>query len=138
MSLVPRGLRHDIGETIEDMDEVFTVVPVSKYAEMTRLTTQVERLSSGPFKRVITVTLPIFTAAIEYAAEAFENVGIPRNAGVDVDCICQEYPRTEMVAFIFHARQGVSDFFAVAPFRLGSDQIADLTGRGLWTPYRAN
>jgi hypothetical protein len=129
-------LNHEIGEIVEEMDDIFHVVPVTKYADMPRLTTVVKRMSRGKFKRLVDVEVPIFEAALQWAHEGFSGAGILPDASID--CIAQEYPRTGCVCFVFATLINGEAKFVTAPFKLGDEQIADLTVRGLWTPYRVN
>ena len=129
-------INHEIGEIVEGMDDIFHVAPASKYAEQTRLTTVVKRQSGGKFKRMVDVEMPVFQAAMEHAREAFMNSGIA--PGSNIDCIAQEYPRTGCVCFVFCARHNGEDLWVQAPFKLTRNQIADLTLRDLWKPYRVN
>jgi hypothetical protein len=129
-------LNHEIGEIVEGMDDIFLVVPVSKYAEQTRLTTVVERVRGKKFKRKVQVEMPIFQAAMEHARDAFTAAGLM--PGASIDCIAQEYYRTDCVCFVFAALINGEARFVTAPFKLGHEQIADLKLRGLWKPYRVN
>lgn len=54
------------------------------------------------------------------------------------EIVAQEYPRTNMVVFIFATKRNGEELFATAPFRLSNQQISDLSLRGLWTQYRIN
>ena len=126
-------LNHEIGEIVEGQDDIFRVVPFSKYAEMPRLTTLVKKTMGKKFARVIEVERPIATAAMEYAQEALTNSGA---TGGDADCIVQEYPRTKMDVFIFATKRNGEELFVTAPFRLSNQQISGLTLRGLWAPHR--
>jgi hypothetical protein len=130
-------LDHVHGEQIDGYDPVYRVVPVAKYAEMTRLTTIVKRMSTGKFKRMVDVEVPIIEAALAYANEAFYNAGAPAGR-LDFDMICQEMPRENAVVFIMNATIDGVEHYVTAPFRLGHEQIADLTVRGLWQPYTVN
>lgn len=131
-------LNHEIGERIEGLDDVFIVAPFAKYAEQTRLTTIVEETVGTKFKRKVKRARPIVAVAMKYAQGGFEKLGLPR--GADIDILVQEYPRTGQVAFLFCARHMGKDYYIAPPavFQLGEAQIADLTLRGLWQPYRLN
>lgn len=131
------ALNHDIGEIVDGMDDVFRVVPVEKYQEQTRLTCLVKQVVGTKFKREIEVQKPIWVAALEYAQIAFRNSGA-QPGGLAYDCIAQEYPRVSVVCFIFNAEVAGKDLFVTAPFGLTESQIADLTMRDLWQPYRTN
>lgn len=131
------GLDHQNGETIEGMDCIYRVVPSSKYAGMPRLTTIVEEEYGTRFRRKRQVERPIFDHAMKVASIAFRNAGITE--GDDIDILVQEYPRINVVAFIFCARGLDGDDLLVSlPVLLGEEQIADLTSRGLWQPFRLN
>jgi hypothetical protein len=125
------------GEVVEGMDSIFRVVPVAKYAEQTRLTTLVKEMRGKKFKRPVDVQRPIWEAALGYAQQAFANAGATPGK-LSFDCICQEYPRTGMVAFIFNATIDGTERYVTAPFLLAHEQIADLTVRNLWQPYTIN
>ncbi len=126
-------LNHELGEVVEGMDSLFHVVPMSKYAEQTRLTTIVKRVTGRQFRRETDVEMPIFRAAMEHAQAAFMNSGIM--PGSNVECLAQEYPRTGHVCFIFSTMHNGEEKLVVAPFKLARTQIADLTLRDLWQPY---
>lgn len=128
------ALNHELGEVVEGMDSVFRVVPMSKYAEQTRLTTVVKRMSGKQFRREVDVEMPIFRAALEHAQMTFVNSGIM--PGASIDCLAQEYPRTGHVCFVFSTMHAGEERLVTAPFKLGKAQIADLTLRDLWQPYR--
>jgi hypothetical protein len=130
-------LNHLSGERVEGMDAVWRVVPVEKYQQQERLTTTVKRMTTGKFKRLRDVEMPIFQAAWEHAQIAFANSGAPAGA-MHVDIIAQEYPRTGQVCFIFAGRVFGSEMFVTAPFQLSQEQIADLALRDLWQPHRLN
>ncbi len=130
-------LDHVHGEQIDGYDPVYRVVPVAKYAEQTRLTTVIKRMSTGKFKRMVDATVPIWDAARNYAMEAFIGAGA-QPGRLDFDCICQEMPRENAVVFIFNATIDGVEHYVTAPFRLGHEQIADLTVRNLWQPYTVN
>lgn len=130
-------LNHSAGETVEGMDAVYRVVPVAKYQEMPRLTTLVKRVMGNKFRRPRDVQMPIFQAAWEHAQIAFANAGAPAG-GMNVDIIAQEYPRTGTVCFVFCGHVFGHEMFVTAPFKLADSQIADLTVRNLWQPYRLN
>jgi hypothetical protein len=130
-----RGLNHEIGEVLEGMDSVFTVSEVAPWAEQTRLTTSVEKIVGTKFKRKKRVTVPIWHVALEYAREAYANAGADPGR-LAYDCIVQSYPRTGVLAFVFVATIAGEDKFVTAPFKLSDEQVADLTLRGLWQPYR--
>lgn len=130
------GLNHTIGEVVEGMDDLFAVVPFAKYAEQTRLTAIVDEVTGSKFKRKVKRERPIVEVAMRHAKEAFEKEGLPKGATIDI--IVQEYPRTACLCFIFHTRINGQDKFVTAPFKLGDEQIKDLTLRGLWTPFRVN
>lgn len=130
-------LNHSSGEIVEGMDSVFRVVPVTKYQQQERLTTVVKRMTSGKFKRLRDVSVPIFQAAWEHAQAAFANSGAPAGK-MEVDIIAQEYPRTGQVCFVFAGSVFGHEMFVTAPFQLSHEQIADLTLRDLWQPYRLN
>jgi hypothetical protein len=125
------------GEVIEGFDPIFRVVPLSKYAEQTRLTTVVQRMSTGKFKRKVDVVKPIWIAAREHAAQAFANSGADAGS-LAFDVLVQEYPRTGVVNFIFNATLSGQEMYVSAPFKLTEEQIADLTVRNLWQPYTIN
>lgn len=127
-------LDHVNGERVEGMDEVFIVAEFDKYAEQTRLTTQVE--DKRPMKRARLVEKPIVNVAMNHAATAFANSGL--RMGSDIDILVQEYPRTQQICFIFCACIGGQDYLVTAPFQLADEQVRDLELRGLWTPYRVN
>jgi hypothetical protein len=131
-------LHHDIGERIEGLDEVFLVAPFAKYAEQTRLTAIVEETVGTKFKRKVKRERRIVDLAMAYAANGFAKMGLPQNS--DIDILVQEYPRVNQVAFLFCARMGGKDYYIAPPavFQLGDAQIADLTLRGLWQPYKLN
>lgn len=131
------ALNHEVGETVEHMDCVFRVVPVEKYQNQPRLTTLVKRMTTGKFKRLRDVEMPIFQAAWEHAAQAFANSGVPAGTA-SVDIIAQEYPRTGQVCFVFATQVFGHELIVTAPFQLTDAQIADLTLRDLWQPYRLN
>lgn len=130
-------LHHDIGEVVEGMDDIFRVVPVEKYKAQERLTTTVKRMTGGKFKRLRDVSMPIFQAAWEHAQQAFANSGAPAGK-MEVDIVAQEYPRTGQVCFVFAGSVFGHEMFVTAPFQLSEAQIADLTLRDLWQPYRLN
>ena len=127
-------LDHDIGEIVEGYEEeTFRVVPVEKYQENMALTTIVQRVSGGKFKRMIDVEVPIWQAAKEYAQECFYNSGATPGV-LAYDVIAQEYPKTGVVCFVFAAQ--IPGFlkpqYVVAPFKLTRDQIAELAVTGKW------
>jgi len=130
-------LNHVAGEQIEGLDPIYRVVPLAKYQEQTRLTTQVMEMSTGKFRREVARTRPIWQAALNHAMMSFAAAGTTPGA-LAYDCIAQEYPRTGMVAFIFNATVNGAELFVTAPFALGQQQIADLTLRNLWQPYTIN
>lgn len=125
------------GETVEGMDAIFRVVPLSKYAEQTRLTTIVKEMRGKKFRREVDVEKPIWEAALNHAQRCFYNSGAKAGA-LSYDCIVQEYPRTSIVCFIFETTIDGMNMLVPAPFRLGPEQIADLTVRNLWQPYTLN
>jgi hypothetical protein len=127
-------LDHERGEQIEGMDSVYVVAPFEKYASQTRLTTLIKQ--KRQFRRDKVVEVPIVKAAMEYAADAFAKKGL--RIGGDIDILCQEYVKIGVVAFLFCARIEGQEYYVTAPFKLGEEQIRDLTLRGLWTPYRLN
>ena len=131
-------LNHEIGEVVDGMDDFFRVVPFSKYAEQSRLTCIVKRPSTGKFKRMVDVEMPIVQAAMEWAQDGFVKSGLLPGLGASIDCLCQEYPRTSMVCFVFAAVVNGEPKFVTAPFKLGHEQIADLQLRGLWQSYTVN
>jgi hypothetical protein len=131
-------LRYDIGEIVEGMDDIFRVVPVEKYKQQPRLTCIVKRQTGSKFKRMIDVELPIWSAAFEHAQEAFINSGAQPGAPLTYDVIAQEYPRTNIVCFIFAATINGQEMFVTAPFALTQQQISELTLRNLWQPYTVN
>lgn len=130
------ALDHEHGELIEGMDYVYTIAPAQKYAELTNLVITLEEETGGKFKRKKPVTRPIFEHAMRYAARAFRNSGI--SPGSDIDILVQEYPRTNMVCFVFCVEDEDEDLLVPVPVLLGEQMIADLVSRGLWQPYRAN
>ena len=130
-------LNHVSGEVLNGYDPIFRVVPPSKYAEQTRLTTIVEELRGKKFQRKVKVQRSIWEAAINHAKLAFYNAGADPGA-LAYDCIAQEYPRPGMVVFIFNATVLGEERYVLAPFQLGHEQIADLTVRNLWQPYTLN
>lgn len=125
------SLDHTIGEIIEGMDSVYRIVPVSKYQEQTRLTTLVKRMTEKVFRREIDVEMPIFQAAWEHAQQAFANSGVPAG-NRPIDILAQEYPRTNVVCFVFSAEVFGREMLVTAPFKLTEEQIADLKLRDLW------
>lgn len=129
-------LNHEIGEVVEGMDNIFRVVPVSKWAEQTRMTTIVKRMRGKKFRREVDVELPIHQVAMEWIRDSFAISGLP--AGSDIDLICQEYPRTGHLAYIAAAFIEGQPKYVPVPIKLGHEQIADLTLRGLWQPYTVN
>lgn len=130
-------LNHVSGETVEGMDAIFRVVAVEKYHALPRLTTIVKERRGKKFRREVDVEKPIWIAALDHAQRCFFNAGA--NPGsLAYDCIVQEYPRTGCVCFIFEAVIDGVSMFVTAPFRLGPDQIADLSVRNLWQPYTLN
>lgn len=130
-------LDHIKGEELEGFDPVFRVQKASKYAEQTRLTTEVEETTGTKFKRKVMVSRPIWQVAERYAMEAFMVAGA--NPGpLPYDCIAQEYPRTDVVCFIFNATIKGEEHYVTAPFKLSKAQIADLTLRNLWQPFAMN
>lgn len=129
------GLDHIYGEVVEGLDEIFQVAPLNKWTEQTRLTTVVKEVRGNKFKQEVDVEKPIWLAALEYAQRAFYNSGATPGL-MSYDCIVQEYPRTGQICFIFNADIGGEEMFVTAPFQLSDQQIADLTTRGLWQPYR--
>lgn len=128
------ALNHELGEIVDGMDSLFRVVPMSKWAEQSRLTTVVKRMTGKQFRREIDVEMPIFRAAMEHAQAAFLNSGIMADA--NIDCLAQEYPRTGHVCFVFSTMHNGEERLVTAPFKLARAQIADLTLRDLWQPYR--
>lgn len=130
-------LNHVSGETVEGMDAIFRVVPIEKYQEQTRLTTVVEEMQGTKFRRKRKVSKPIWMAALDYAKRCFLNSGAPPGP-LSFDCIAQEYPRTNIVCFIFEATIFGHNMLVTAPFLLTPEQIADLTVRNLWQPYTLN
>jgi hypothetical protein len=130
-------LNHVSGEVLDGYDAIFRVVPPSKYAEQTRLTTIVEELRGKKFQRKVKVKRSIWEAAIRHAQLAFYNAGADPGQ-LAYDCIVQEYPRTGVVVFIFNATVLGEERYVLAPFKLGHEQIADLTVRNLWQPYTLN
>ena len=128
-------LNHIQGEKLEFMDDVWRIVPVSKYKELTRLTTEVEGMSTGKFKRKIRIEKPIWQAAFEYATACFIHQGAILGTQIDYDVICQEYPREGSVCFIFCAKILGKEYFVTAPFILSDSQLGDLITRNLWTVY---
>lgn len=131
-------LDHVKGEIIEEMDAVFIVSPLSKWASQSRLTTEVEEVQGKKFKRKVMVTRPIWQVALSYAKMAFVHAGAQPGSDLAYDCIVQEYPRTDIVCFLFNATVNGQEMYFTAPFKLGKDQIADLTLRNLWRPYTLN
>jgi hypothetical protein len=130
-------LNHVTGERLNGMDELYRVVPLSKYKELSRLTTFVKEMSTGKFKREITVERPIWEAALGHAQIVYYAIGAPLDH-LSYDVLVQEYPRTGQVAFLFCAKIGGEDHYVVAPFSLAPEQIADLKVRNLWQPMRIN
>lgn len=131
-------LDHVKGETVEGMDAVFVVSPLSKWASQSRLTTEVKEVQGKKFKREVTVERPVWDVALRYAQAAFMAAGADPGSKLSYDCIVQEYPRTGIICFIFNATLGGNELYVTAPFKLGADQIADLTVRNMWRPYTLN
>lgn len=131
-------LNHEKGEHIEGLDPVYVIAPFQKYAEQTRLTAIVEEMSTGKFKRKVKRERRIVEVAMKYAAEGFAKMGLPADSNIDV--LVQEYVRVGQVAFLFCANVGGTDYYIAPPavFQLTQEQIADLTVRDLWQPYRLN
>lgn len=127
-------LDHERGEQIEGMDSVYVVAPFDKWAEQTRLTARIKE--KRQFRRDKIVDKPIVTVALNHAAEAFAKKGL--RIGSDIDILVMEYPRVSTLCFVFCAKIEGQEYFVTAPFKLGEEQIRDLTHRGLWTPYRLN
>lgn len=128
-------LNHIAGERLEGLDPVFRVVPLEKYKGQPRLTTVVKEMTKGKFQYEVEVERPIWEAALGHAQISYYGAGAePRHLKYDV--LVQEYPRTGNIAFIFCARIRGEERFVIAPFALSPEQIADLTVRGLWQPYR--
>jgi hypothetical protein len=125
------------GETVEHMDGIFRIVPTEKYQHQPRLTTTVKRMRGKKFRREVDVEMPVWQAALEHAQMAFYNAGAAPGA-LDYDTIVQEYPRTGVICFLFAAIIGGVEMLVSAPFQLSHQQIAGLTVRNLWQPYRAN
>lgn len=125
------------GETIEGMDAVFCVAPVEKWQAQTGLTTIVEEMQGTKFKRKRKVARPIWDVALAYAQRCFHASGA-KPGPLSCDVIVQEYPRTNMVVFIFEADIFGHSMLVTAPFILTPEQIADLTVRNLWQPYTLN
>jgi hypothetical protein len=130
-------LNHQSGEPVEGMDLIYRVVPVSKYQEQARLTTPVEEIEGKKFKRKVVKARPIFDVAWQHAQNAFANSGAPAGT-LSCDIICQEYPRTGIVLFLFAAIINGKEMLVPAPFKLADEQIADLAIRGLWKPHLVN
>lgn len=131
-------LHYDIGEIIEGMDDVFRVVPIEKYKQQPRLTCVVKEQTGGKFKRLVDVEKPIWIAALQYAQRAFAGVGAQPGLPLAYDAIAQEYPRINVVCFVFAATINGQEYFVPAPFALTDAQIKDLTLRNLWQPYTVN
>lgn len=125
------------GETVEGMDAIFRVAPVEKWQAQTRLTTVVEEMHGAKFKRKRKVSRPIWDVALAYAQRCFHASGA-KPGPLSCDVIVQEYPRTNMVVFIFEADIFGHEMLVPAPFILSPGQIADLTVRNLWQPYTLN
>jgi hypothetical protein len=137
ISELPMPLNHLAGEHLDGYDPVYRVVAPSKYAEQTRLTTIVEEMRGKKFQRKVKVQRSIWEAALRHAQLAFYSAGADPGR-LAYDCIVQEYPRTGMVVFIFNATVLGEERYVLAPFKLGHEQIADLTVRNLWQPYTLN
>jgi hypothetical protein len=132
-------LNHIQGEpNVEGMDPVYRVVPLSKYQEATRLTTEVKETVGKKFKREVTVERPIWAVAHKMAMYAFLQAGAPPGSKLPYDCIAQEYPRTGIVCFIFNATINGTELYVRIPVKLGDAQIADLVLRNQWQPFRVN
>jgi hypothetical protein len=129
-------LNHEIGEIVEGMDDIFRVSPIEKWQQQTRLTTIVEEMSTGKFKRPVKKVKMVWLAAFEYAQRAFYNSGA--SGKIIYDAIAQEYPRTGILTFVFCSVVNGQELFVTAPFKLTDQQIADLTLRNLWQPYTVN
>lgn len=129
-------LNHEVGEYLEDRDIIYRVVPVEKYKEQSRLLTPVEETTGTKFKRAVVVNRPIFEVAWNYAMNAFMRSGAPSGA-LNCDILCQEYPRTKQVAFIFAAIVKGQEMYVPTAFQLTNEQVADLMVRNLWEPYTA-
>jgi hypothetical protein len=124
-------LDHTRGEHLEGMDDFYRVVSASKYKAMSRLTTTVQEWVGKSFKVQKDVERPIWEAALGHAQIAYFQAGADANLTYDV--IAQEYPRTNIVAFVFCAKIKGQDTYVVAPFQLTKSQVADLIVRNQWS-----
>lgn len=124
-------LNHDKGEYLSDRDFIYRVVPVEKYQNLPRLTTVVEKTVGQQFKKQEHVIVPIWQAALEYAQCQFAEAGAPAGT-LSYDVIAQEYPRENVVTFLFCALIKGEERYVIAPFQLTDDQIADLAAVGQW------
>lgn len=131
-------LDHVKGEPVEGMDAIYRVVPLTKYSDATRLTTEVEEVQGKKFKRKVMVERPVWQVALRMAQNAFVEVGAQPGSKLAYDCIVQEYPRTGVICFIFNATINGTERYVPIPVRLGHAQIADLTLRNMWQPLTLN
>lgn len=132
-------LNHVQGEpNVEGMDPIYRVVPLTKYSDASRLTTEVEEVSGRKFKRKVKVERPIWIVALRHAMEAFVGAGAQPGSKLAYDVLVQEYPKTGVVCFLFNATINGEEKYVVAPFKLGDAQIADLVLRNQWQPFRLN
>ena len=124
------------GEMIDGMDPIFRVVSAEKYKNKPRLTTTVREWTGKQFKTEIDVECPLWVAALGHAQISYFNAGARPPFSYDV--MCQEYPRTGEVAFLFCARVNGQEMFVPAVFALASQQVAELALSGDWQPLKIN
>lgn len=100
----------DSGELIGDLGHAYRVVPTSNWLDSN-----------------------LFDVAAESAAQAFHAAGalLPVDISSD-DCLVQEYPATNTVAFLFQRRIGGVERFYPYVFKLPPALVEELVTAGRW------
>ena len=104
------ALNRTTGEIIGDLGHSFRVVPTSKWSES-----------------------PLFEMAAQSASNAFARAGavLPVRVSTD-DCLVQEYPDKNMLAFLFVRKIAGEERFYPHVFSLQQPMVSALVNAGLW------
>lgn len=104
------ALNRTTGEIIGDLGHNYRVVPTAKWAES-----------------------PLFDMAAQAASDAFARAGaiLPVRVSTD-DCLVQEYPDKDMLAFLFVRRIAGEERYYPHVYTLQPPLVSALVNAGLW------